>query len=298
VRTAAAGFDHLVYVTKAKGEAPSSTCYLVGPRYDTAPVPISLLKPACTIISVAAGEHHTLLLSDGGEIFAIGSNLDGQLGVPSVKHQAGEGFNSTEPVLIPGIAGTAIAAGARHSVCIDRQGRCFAWGSSLHGQCGNAENGTESNQSSVSIAQPSLVEALGPLKCVSIAAGMRHTLCSTSTGDVYGWGSNEDGELACSEPGTTYVSRPRLVDDPALENEHIVKVSACGRHSLALSNSGKVFSWGFGVFGQLGSGKLQASSSTNTASNTCTEIDLPAVGDAVAGWWHSLFLVKDDHVRG
>lgn len=284
VRTAAAGFDHIVFVTKTSMvshvDDKSSCCFVVGPRYCTdpahpTPLPV-LIKPASTIVSVAAGEHHTLLLSDTGEIFAFGSNTNGQLGVPAVNHSF---TASTEPVLISGIAGTAIAAGARHSVCIDHQGRCYAWGSSLHGQCGTE---TGANQSSV--AQPTLVEALGPLVCSSVAAGMRHTLCCTSTGDVYGWGSNENGELACSESDTAYIVQPRLIDDPALENERIIRVSACGRHSLALSDNGRVFSWGFGAFGQLGLGNVEASS-----SSTCTEVEF-RVEDAVAGWWHSLFL--------
>lgn len=47
---------------------------------------------------------------------------------------------------------------------------------------------------------------------------------------------------------------PRLLN--SLSNETIVALS-CGQfHSLALSSQGAVFSWGWGVHGQLGVGSI------------------------------------------
>jgi len=47
---------------------------------------------------------------------------------------------------------------------------------------------------------------------------------------------------------------PMLVD--SLSNELIVSVSAGQYHSLAISASGQLWTWGWGVYGQLGHGAI------------------------------------------
>lgn len=37
---------------------------------------------------------------------------------------------------------------------------------------------------------------------VDVAVGAEHTLCVTSDGYVYGWGSNSDGQLGLGHTGT------------------------------------------------------------------------------------------------
>lgn len=139
-----------------------------------------------------AGEHHSLALSASGDVFAWGSNAEGQLG-------AGTGAASAAPVVVAGPGSgardagplqpvTAIAAGARHSLAVNSQGQCLAWGWGLHGQCGTG-------RSVPSVPTPTVVAALGPLKCASVAGGMGHTVVATDTGDVYAWGLNTDGQL-------------------------------------------------------------------------------------------------------
>jgi alpha-tubulin suppressor-like RCC1 family protein len=88
---------------------------------------LSDLKLPMPVLKVAAGEHHTLLLTATG-LYAMGSNREGQLGVAGVQEAA-------EPVAVPAAGAlTAIACGARHSAGLDSQGRLLAWGWSLHGE--------------------------------------------------------------------------------------------------------------------------------------------------------------------
>lgn len=140
-----------------------------------------------------AGEHHSLALSATGDVYAWGNNAEGQLGNGTT------GGASTTPVLVAGPSSgardaallqpiIAIAAGARHSVAVTTAGQCLAWGWGLHGQCGMGAGVP-------SVPTPTVVMALGPLKCVSVAAGMGHTVVSTDQGDVYAWGLNGDGQL-------------------------------------------------------------------------------------------------------
>jgi alpha-tubulin suppressor-like RCC1 family protein len=80
--------------------------------------------------------------------------------------------------------------------------------------------------------------------------------------------------------------QPKLVEAAALEGESVTKVAAGARHTLVLCASGNAFAFGWGAFGQLGSGSY-ASSALPVA------VAVPAgakVADLAAGWWHSLFL--------
>lgn len=62
------------------------------------------------------------------------------------------------------------------------------WPGPRAGQCGTG-------RSLPAVSAPTLVKDLGPLKCVSVGAGMAHTVVCTDQGDVYAWGGNEDGQL-------------------------------------------------------------------------------------------------------
>lgn len=145
------------------------------------------------LTTMPAGEHHSLALSASGDVFAWGSNAEGQLG------NGAAGGASAEPVAVAGPASgaadasvaapvAAIAAGARHSVAVSSLGQCLAWGWSLHGQCGTGK-------AAPSVPAPTVVAALGPLKVVGAAAGMGHTIVCTDQGDAYAWGLNADGQL-------------------------------------------------------------------------------------------------------
>jgi hypothetical protein len=273
---AAGGFDHALVVQDGAIAA-------FGPGLSA---PGGLLArvalPGARAAAVAAGEHHSLALTDDGRVFAWGSNREGQLGAPGV------GAASKEPVLVLGPGSgrhgdavvTAIAAGARHSLALDAAGRCLAWGWALHGQCGAPAGGAPPP----SVPEPALVAALGPLRCVSLAAGSRHSLVATDAGAVYGWGADGDGALG----GGGAAAAPRLLEAPALDGEHVSKISAGARHSAALCASGRVIAWGHGAFGQLGRGGAPAAGAP-------APVALPPGARAVdvaCGWWHTLVVAE------
>lgn len=270
VTTAAGGFDHCCLVTQ------DGKVSIFGPGYKSSDQLLMSLDVPSPVKQVACGEHHTLFLTENGDCYAFGSNREGQLGSPSV------GSESTKPVVVAGPgAGTdpiiAIAAGARHSVALTANGSLLSWGCSLHGECGTGSI-------LPSITTPTIVSALGPLKFVAIGAGMGHTMSLSETGDVYSWGSNDQGQLG---DGTTVSSLiPKLIESLGAGDDPVVKIAAGGRHSVAMTKSGKSFAWGFGSFGQLGNGVFESASSPKemVISNGGGE----KVVDVAAGWWHSI----------
>ena len=89
------------------------------------------------IRDVSCGAQHTLLLSRRGELFSIGSNEQGQLGLNDKSLEF-----STAPLLLQEVQNLAscsirqIACGAYHSALVTVDGKMYTWGSNQRGQCG------------------------------------------------------------------------------------------------------------------------------------------------------------------
>lgn len=89
------------------------------------------------IKNLACGHSHTLLLAQSGELFAMGHNGKGQLGLAD-KHLE----FSTAPLLIQELKNLKvtikqIACGAFHNLLLSRDGKVFSWGSNSFGECGH-----------------------------------------------------------------------------------------------------------------------------------------------------------------
>ena len=79
-----------------------------------------------------------------------------------------------------------------------------------------------------------------------MANGDKHTVCVTSDGNVYSWGSGRLGALGYAERDC--VSQPRKVEGLS----KIVRVDCGTDHTIALDENGKLWSFGENTYGQLG----------------------------------------------
>lgn len=70
-------------------------------------------------------------------------------------------------------------------------------------------------------------------------------------GELFTWGQNTHGQLGVGSQ-TTLTSKPQLVE--RLKGVPLAQIAAGGDHSMCVSLSGAVFSWGKNSFGQLGLG--------------------------------------------
>jgi alpha-tubulin suppressor-like RCC1 family protein len=92
---------------------------------------------------------------------------------------------------------------------------------------------------------------------VQVAAGGSHGLALTRDGQVLAWGQNNLGQLGQGSSSSSFTRPAALpVRGPGGTGvlDGIVMVAAGYAHSLALDGSGRVYSWGFDLSGQLGDG--------------------------------------------
>ncbi|MCX5001063.1 sialidase [Streptomyces sp. NBC_00638] len=151
-----------------------------------------------------------------------------------------------------------------------------AWGHNSSGQLGNGGN---TNQT-----VPATVPRLNNIK--DIAAGGRHALALDTSGQVYSWGDNAYGQLGNNRTGDT-----RTVPDRVQGMPKVKQISAGCDFSLALLENGKVYAWGRGIHGQLGTGNRATSSVPRQVQG------LENIVEVDAGCHHALALTADDTVK-
>src|SRR5665647_702759 len=124
------------------------------------------------IVAIKAGYFHALLLTERCEVYGLGLNNCGQLGV--------QGPEMIEyPTLIPFPEPIiALAAGTRHSLFLTVTGQVYGCGNNEKQQLG----GGSKNQ-----ILPVLISLPGPVQ--SMAAGLRHSIFMLQSGELYARGT-------------------------------------------------------------------------------------------------------------
>ena len=130
------------------------------------------------------------------------------------------------------------------TACVTKAGEVFTWGVGSHGKLGH---GDETSQQ-----HPKRIEALDGVKIKHVSCGRRHTALCTEDGEVYTFGEGQYGRLGHGD--NEMKNSPALVH--ALEGKHITQVQCGQHHTMALTSSGYVFTWGCGGNGRLGNSSL------------------------------------------
>lgn len=120
----------------------------------------------------------------------------------------------------------------------------YGWGHNHRGQLGGLEGGR--------IKAPTPCEALSLLRPLQLAGGEQTLFAVTPDGKLFATGYGAGGRLGIG--GTDSVSTPTLVE--SLQHVFVKKVAvnSGGKHCLALTADGEVYSWGEGEDGKLGHG--------------------------------------------
>jgi alpha-tubulin suppressor-like RCC1 family protein len=202
------------------------------------PTPVLVHMPeGVSLTAISAGGYHSMALASTGVVYTWGSNDSGQLGDGTLAYRLTPAAVSAPP----GVSFAAVAAGYGFSVALSSTGAAYAWGSNSSGQLGD---GTLTRRTTpVAVRMPTGVTF------TSISASV-HTLALTSTGAAYAWGYNYYGQLGTGTDATGLV--PVAVRMP--EGVSLATARAGFYHSVALSTTGTVYTWGWNHYGQVGDG--------------------------------------------
>lgn len=131
-----------------------------------------------------------------------------------------------------------ISLGGYHSLALDNKGQLYSWGRNYDGQLAHGDRKDRS--------EPSIIPYFkeNGVYITQVTSAHDHSLALDNDGNVYFWGYN-----APMEGGRGYYhvdhgvrSIPVLIDFFKENRISISKLSAAGRHSLALDDKGNIYS--------------------------------------------------------
>lgn len=202
------------------------------------------------VAQVAACAFYSLVLTAKGEVLAMGSDLYGTLGDAKSDYEA-----HPAPVKVAVPAASMVSCGGDFALALTTGGQVYAWGANYDGELGFEPT---SREAPLPVYAPAEISIPGRVVEVasSDASGPEYALALTESGEVYGWGGNYYGELGIGKMGTEFygeygigieASPVRAVLPP---ETFVTQISAAGEdsgHSIALTSTGEVLSWGAGV---------------------------------------------------
>jgi alpha-tubulin suppressor-like RCC1 family protein len=229
------------------------------------------------VTDIASGGDHSLAAGEGGVVYTWGRNYLGQLGLGD----HGGGTDRLVPTSVDGVSGVvAVAAGGNHSLALGRDGTTMACGRNNDGQLGIGDTHHRDTFTVV----PSLRGV------VDIDAGDDHTIAVTCEGEVWTWGRGPATGHGADNEDTLWLV-PTKVTGGGIEEAVVVQVAAGDDHSMALTATGGLYSWGKGTDGQLGHGDKE---------NLAVPRVVGGIGGAVVGMaggsTHSLVTTKKGRV--
>lgn len=241
------------------------------------------------VVSVAAAENHSLIVTSNGQVHAFGSNRFGQLGVVGVDRC----FSPKRVDDLRMVHVTHVAAGDKHSMALTNQGQVYTWGDNQAGQLGTRQSSltgkvqlveslwnaspqkvvmdiAAAEHSSLVLTKPS---AMGlpvnavyqwghgnhvPIKVnfsngeqravnpVDIACAKYHNAAVSQDGHVYTWGLHAEPLGNTNQQSSMVIASPQLVEGMLPHNGggHAVAVSAGEHHTAVVTDCGHLFTWG------------------------------------------------------
>jgi len=227
-----------------------------------------------------AVEHdHSIFVDKGGRLLTCGSNFGsapvlGNAVYPASVLNVGQQIGPPTPV--PSMQDrriVSVVSGYAHCLALSAEGEVYSWGSGAYGVLGHGDEGAGHGDEGAR-AVPSRIESLSRIE--HIAAGPNFTVSAVDEkGRLFTWGraifvdeeeENEDGELEeiIRPSGLGYEldaetesqATPEQVD--ALSQDRVVGVALGNGFTLAVTDAGAVFSFGFSRQGGLGHGSLES----------------------------------------
>ncbi|KAF3288215.1 hypothetical protein TWF970_005307 [Orbilia oligospora] len=212
---------------------------------ESTPGPVEGLPDEVNIVSIACSDSLTLAITDTGFVYAWGTFRcsDGILGFSEDQRIA------IHPFLLPNLKNIVdISAGVDHILALSSTGTVFAWGNGQQYQLGRR------------VIERTRMNGLVPRefglkKIVAVGAGSYHSFAVDASGKVWAWGLNQYGQCGIDLEGKTgedgvAVPKPTIVK--SLAKYKIVQITGGEHHSAAVTDDGKLLTWGRLDANQLG----------------------------------------------
>lgn len=231
------------------------------------------------IVSVTCGADHTTAYSlSRVEVYSWGWGDFGRLG-----HGNSSDLFTPQPIkALHGLKIKQIACGDSHCLAVTVDGEVQSWGRNQNGQLGL---GTTEDS-----LVPQKIQAFQGVSIKMVAAGAEHTAAVTEDGELYGWGWGRYGNLGLGDRNDRLV--PEKVS--AVDGVKMVTVACGWRHTISVSASGGLYTYGWSKYGQLGHGDFK----DHLIPHKLEALHDNHISQISGGWRHTMAVASDGKLYG
>lgn len=185
-----------------------------------------------TVKTLSCGDEHCLLVDSLDNIYAWGSNINGQLGLG---HSHKKNF-IMKLKHFDGKIKTVVAKGRTSYALTEEDGVVWKW----PGLKNNSLSPLPLNSS---------------VKIINISCGFGFLMAIGENGLLFSCGNNNKGQLGLGDKKDR--KELSVIEKFKEKNESVLEISCGFLHSICKAASGRVYTWGEGSKGQLGNGSNQ-----------------------------------------
>ena len=218
------------------------------------PGKVPLPEGVAKYTQASAGTFCSLAIGSDGNLYSWGRNAFGQKGRDT-------GCEDIKPGQVNLPAGvrkfTQVISGEWSSMAFGSDGNLYSWGRNEKGELGRNTFPDTKDETPGKVPQPA-----GVTKYTQVWAGDFHSMALGSDGNLYSWGSNNNGQLGNGNVDDNSHAKPVKVLQSADGISKFTQISAGGDSSLGIGANGELYSWGDNEAGQLGNSTTSASPAT------------------------------------
>lgn len=234
------------------------------------------------VVQVAAGNEHTVLLTESGAVYTSGYNDNGQCG-------QGMLHSVDQPRQVSKLEGSKVMQihaynGCEHTLVLLQDGRLVSFGYNYRGQLGLGNTTSQ--------AVPRGIRALEGRRVTFVSCSYHHTVVACQELEVFSFGRNDFGQLGHGD--SIDRKTPELI--AALSGEVVISV-ACGQyHTCIARKDAPMLACGKNDYGQLGFTDSDSVNSMKCMPNTSP--DMSHVRMLRCGYYHTVVLTEAGQVYG